>query len=156
MEWDAIGAIGEVVGALAVVISLVYLAVQIRAQNKESRVSGMHEILAAFRDSIGATSNLEFADIFIRGNADFDSLSDAEKYVLIAGLQRILRVWEEAFLQYQAGRLDERIWNVMVKQYSAVMGGQSAANVWVLRRDYYDAAFRAFVDTIKVTEYRTK
>jgi hypothetical protein len=28
MNWDAIGAIGEVIGAVAVVASLVYLAVQ--------------------------------------------------------------------------------------------------------------------------------
>ena len=33
MNWEAISAIGEIVGALAVVISLVYLAAQIRNQN---------------------------------------------------------------------------------------------------------------------------
>jgi len=33
MNWDAIGAIGEIVGALAVVLSLIYLATQIRASN---------------------------------------------------------------------------------------------------------------------------
>ena len=30
MNWDAIGAVGEVIGAMAVVISIIYLAVQIR------------------------------------------------------------------------------------------------------------------------------
>jgi hypothetical protein len=30
MNWEAIGAIGEVLGALAVIVTLVYLAVQIR------------------------------------------------------------------------------------------------------------------------------
>ena len=34
MDWDAIGAIGEVLGALAVVGSLVYLAIQIRSSTK--------------------------------------------------------------------------------------------------------------------------
>lgn len=33
MTWDAIGAIGEIVGAIAVVASLIYLASQIRNQN---------------------------------------------------------------------------------------------------------------------------
>ena len=33
MNWDAIGAVGEIVGALAVVISVIYLAVQIRQTN---------------------------------------------------------------------------------------------------------------------------
>lgn len=33
MNWDAIGTIGEIIGATAVVVSLVYLATQIRVQN---------------------------------------------------------------------------------------------------------------------------
>ena len=34
MNWEAIGAIGEIAGALAVVASLIYLATQIRQSNK--------------------------------------------------------------------------------------------------------------------------
>ena len=34
MNWDAIGAVGEIVGALAVVVTLAYLAVQIRQNTR--------------------------------------------------------------------------------------------------------------------------
>ena len=34
MNWEAIGAVGETVGALAVLVTLVYLAVQIRQNTK--------------------------------------------------------------------------------------------------------------------------
>jgi hypothetical protein len=34
MNWDAIGAIGEIAGAIAVVLSLMYLATQIRQNTK--------------------------------------------------------------------------------------------------------------------------
>lgn len=34
MEWEAVGAIGEVVGALAVVATILYLAIQLRMSNK--------------------------------------------------------------------------------------------------------------------------
>ena len=44
MDWDAIGAIGEIVGALAVVVSLGYLGIQIRNQNIESRAAAMHDL----------------------------------------------------------------------------------------------------------------
>ena len=37
MNWDAIGAIGEIVGATAVVVSLIYLARQMRMSNKLAR-----------------------------------------------------------------------------------------------------------------------
>ena len=50
MNWDAVGAIGETVGALAVVITLAYLAIQIRVSrsvaadaNRLTRTSGVRE-----------------------------------------------------------------------------------------------------------------
>ncbi len=49
MNWEAIGAVGEIFGALAVVVSLVYLATQIRSQNRESRIAASHEITTAFQ-----------------------------------------------------------------------------------------------------------
>ena len=52
MNWDAAGAIGEIVGALAVVMSLIYLASQIRIQNREAKISSVHDITEAFRLAI--------------------------------------------------------------------------------------------------------
>ena len=37
MNWDPVGAIAEVCGALAVLVTLIYLAVQIRQQNQVAR-----------------------------------------------------------------------------------------------------------------------
>lgn len=38
MNWDAIGAVGEITGASAVVVSLVYLALQIRHASKTTQI----------------------------------------------------------------------------------------------------------------------
>ena len=35
MNWDALGAIGEIIGAVAVLATLYYLAAQIKMQNRE-------------------------------------------------------------------------------------------------------------------------
>ena len=37
MNWDAIGAIGEVTGAIAVLVTLIYLAVQLRHSTEQAR-----------------------------------------------------------------------------------------------------------------------
>ena len=54
MNWEAIGAIGEIVGALAVVLTLAYLALQVKTakratidQNTLSRANGVREMLLA-------------------------------------------------------------------------------------------------------------
>ncbi len=44
MNWDAISAIGEIVGAAAVVVSLLCLAVQIRDPNRQARLLAMHDM----------------------------------------------------------------------------------------------------------------
>ena len=42
MNWDALGAMGEIVGALAVLATLYYLAAQIKMQNRELEKSNDH------------------------------------------------------------------------------------------------------------------
>ena len=42
MNWEAIGAIGEIVGAVAVLGTLYYLAAQIRTQNQQLEKSNDH------------------------------------------------------------------------------------------------------------------
>jgi hypothetical protein len=48
MNWDAIGAIGEIVGAIAVLATLIYLAIQIR-QNSAIQRAQTHQQLALER-----------------------------------------------------------------------------------------------------------
>jgi hypothetical protein len=38
MNWDAVGAIGEIIGAVAVIAALIYLAIQIREGARASRL----------------------------------------------------------------------------------------------------------------------
>lgn len=44
MNWDAIAAVGEIVGAAGVIASVVYLAIQVRRAIAESRASTFHKI----------------------------------------------------------------------------------------------------------------
>ena len=44
MNWDAIGAVGEVVGAAGVVFSLVYLATQIRSSSKQANADAIYNL----------------------------------------------------------------------------------------------------------------
>ena len=45
LNWEAIGAVGEILGAIAVFGSLAYLSIQIRASNASSRASAIRETL---------------------------------------------------------------------------------------------------------------
>ena len=156
MNWDAIGAIGEIVGALAVVISLFYLGRQIRVQNREARLAAMHEINSAFRESYSAFNDGEIADIFVRGNTDFQSLTDTEKVRLFATANPLVKVLEEAFWQHKQGRLDEDLWLPMARQFSFFLSAGSLQQAWIQRRSHYNEAFQEFVDGMEQTKYEIK
>ncbi|MGR8950540.1 MAG: hypothetical protein ACU84Q_21050, partial [Gammaproteobacteria bacterium] len=84
MNWDAIGAVGEIIGATAVVVSLVYLAGQIRTQNRESKMAAAHEIIAAFRAMQVPLQSSELAELWHRAITNFESLNDLERMQVFA------------------------------------------------------------------------
>ena len=114
MNWDAIGAIGEIVGALAVVISLVYLASQIRIQNRESRAASVHQVIEGYRSSIATLLEPEMAEIWVLAVSDFDSLTPSQRLRFIVYVTFTLRSFEDAYFQWREGRLEAVIWRALI------------------------------------------
>ena len=71
MNWDAIGAVGEVVGAFTMAFSLVYLAVQIRQSLKMVEDSAFWETFAAISTQFTALCEGPNAESFLKGLVDF-------------------------------------------------------------------------------------
>ncbi len=80
MNWDAIGAVGEVVGGLGVIITLAYLAMQIRTNTKALRNETLRDSIGMVIDSYTPIiADEEIAAIYLRGLESYDNLSDVEK-----------------------------------------------------------------------------
>ncbi len=156
MNWEAIGAIAEIVGALGVIVSLIYLALQIRTQNEEARIAAMHDISAGYRDALATVVEGEMADVMHKAINDYDALTGAEMLRVIAFTSRIFRVWEEAYMQFDAGRLDARMWDSMVRQFGGYMFLTPFKRIWEIRKEYFDESFRIFVEKLALKEYKMK
>jgi len=79
MSISELGSLGEVIGAIATVATLLYLALQIRANTKQARLTNWGVLAERYMSVYSQTSNFELADVIIRGRNSFNSLSDAEK-----------------------------------------------------------------------------
>ena len=79
MNWDAIGAISEILAAIAVVITLIYLAKQIRQNSQAVEVSALRDTTEQWNrwSEVLATSS-ELADIVARGNKSYRNLPEVE------------------------------------------------------------------------------
>jgi len=129
MDWAAWSSIAEIVGSAAIVVTLVYLALQIR-QNTDA-------MQAAARDST-ATGDVDWLyklidqpelGLLFRKE---EALTETEASQLNACLVAFLRLKEVNFRQYKSGVLDEETW----KNYrSSIVNGplaQPNVRVWWL------------------------
>ncbi len=80
MNWDAIGAIGEVFGAIAVVVSVGYLAIQVRKQTEESKLAATRELAAQFQTGLDMLAqDGELISIWAVGVQDYISLPNDDR-----------------------------------------------------------------------------
>src|SRR2546430_17458694 len=80
MNWEMLSAIGQVVAAVGVIPSLIYLAIQIREQNKERRRAGINILTAQWSELVkSAQESREFALLFLKGMHSFNDLDAPEK-----------------------------------------------------------------------------
>ena len=62
MNWDAVGAIGEVVGAVAVVVTLLYVGRQIHQANVQTQARARYSFIEAYGEmNTSISSNREVA-----------------------------------------------------------------------------------------------
>jgi hypothetical protein len=153
MNWEIGAAIAEIVGAIAVVISLIYLALQIRAQTNQSKLAAQHEVSNGIREVSLLFATEDISDIFVRANKDFDSLSDAELVRLIVATTNLFRVWEEAFTESRDGHLEAANWKTLSGDYSQLMGTASFRRVWELRKQNFYPEFQFYVNSLESGEY---
>jgi hypothetical protein len=109
MNWDAIGAVGEIVGALAVVVSLLYLAGQIRVSNKASRNSLIQELQGTVK--IVFQMHLDEAELIIKGMKDFDSLSEVEEMKFHLLFHQSMLDQQRIYYLKQDGEVDEWLYH---------------------------------------------
>jgi len=71
--------IADLIAALGVIGSLLFLAFELRLSNKETRMSNWRQLLDSFRDYKAITNDVSFSDLIERGNTSYDGLTAAEK-----------------------------------------------------------------------------
>ena len=119
MNWEMLSAIGQVVAALGVIPSLIYLAVQIREQNKERRRAGINMLTAQWSELVKAAQDSdEFAALFLQGIQSFDGLHASSKLRFSAFFTRFTRNCEGMFIYYRDGALEKPLWDEVERTIS--------------------------------------
>ncbi len=116
MNWDAIGAIGEIGGAIAVVVTLVYFAMQIRQYATGLQSATFHTTMQEFNQINVAQLDPTLADLLDRGMDDLGSLSSTESYQFGWIVRVYVNIWENMYQQYLQGACPESYWLPYARQ----------------------------------------
>lgn len=110
LNWDAVGAIAEAVGTVAIFFSLIYMAIQIRLNTKELSRSVEAERLAAFERNIESGNRArellitypDLAATFLQGLAASEPLLPAEKFRFELLLRNIFSSIQGAYIRQRS------------------------------------------------------
>jgi hypothetical protein len=153
MSLEDLGNVGEFVAAVGVIISLIYLAVQIRQNTSSVRASTFHESAnraADFTKAIGEQK--ELARILRTGLGGLEQLEDDDdrlRFVML--LHTLFRQYEDIFFQYRAGNLSSESWDAWRYSIRSNLSNPGVTPFWNLRRPFFTESFRKFVETERET-----
>lgn len=147
MSWDALGAIGEIVGAAAVVATLIYLSVQLRQNTRTVRLSSAQAVTEELQTMFTAlSSDQSLAEIFLEAGKK-EKLSGTSRVRYYTWSSNLLRVYENAFLQRRENAIDSAHWEGMTRMMIDVTKMTAFPDYWDNRKHWLSSDFQKHMES---------
>lgn len=143
MNWDAIGALGEIVGALAVVITLFYLARQIRDNTRMARAEMTKDLYLASRTAIMDTAAHDRLAEIWEDIRPFEDESAARRHTFY---QSFFRLYELQFNLAKQDLVDTSLavsYELVIRMFARTRHFDS---YWSGARNEFHEDFASYVD----------
>jgi hypothetical protein len=147
MSLNDLANLGQIIGAVAVVISLFYVASQIRQNTNAVRsatAQTVHEHFANWYRLVAADG--ELARIVANGLRDYGSLSEQERVRFVAAFMSFLSYSQNAFLKWREGLLASPLWlgwELVIMNLVCAPGGKA---FWKDRAYMFGDEFRRYIE----------
>lgn len=137
MKVEAVNALAQLIAAIGVIVSLFYLAAQIRQNTRSMRTMGVDSLAHSLVDLLGPhAQNPEFITRFFRGNRKLER-----------GERRRAR-----WLQQRQSTLDRQQWDGW-DAYIRIYYHRPGVNTWwTMRRAAFAAGFREYLKKTQPVE----
>ena len=150
MNWEAINAIAQAIGAFGVVASLWYLAVQVHRSTRVAKIAAQDSAASALRDVTKPyMENAELARIWQVGLENLEALTAAEQSRFFHASYQFLKAFETIHVHHAYGLLDRELWRgwrELLRHYVAAPG---MVHYWKIRRELFSERFQKFVESLE-------
>jgi len=143
MNWESIGAIAETVGAIATVLMLIYLAIQIRHNTRAVRASFLYSANTSLTETFSRTP--EEAEIKYK---DWELRTNSEKLQHFETLAAHFTLFEAMYFLNLEGTIDPELWKSRSEHIELHLGTTGGREFWANRRQWFASSFRMYVDML--------
>lgn len=152
MNWEAISAIGQIVGALGVIVSVIYLALQVRSNARQTRLASMRTLSGAFNQWLQSIAEIpQVGELYYRGMRDFASIEGADLPRFSAMMDHMFRIYEDMYYQHLEGHLDPRVWRGFEAPMRDIIAYPGAQAWWRGRSHWFSREFADFIEGLART-----
>jgi hypothetical protein len=150
MNWEALAAVSQLIGSIAVVFSLLYLALQVHRSTRVAKIAAQDSAATALRDVTKPfMENAELARIWQVGLENLSALSPEDQARFFHAAYQFLKAFETIHFHYAYGLLDLELWEgwrELLRHYLAAPG---MAHYWELRPELFSKRFQQFVHSLE-------
>ncbi len=149
VNWNAVQAVAELVGAFGVLGSLLYVASQIRQNTQAVRsatAQAVHDNYAAWYQ--GYANDPVLMKIAVDGLRDYRALDEVAKAQFIALFMQFLSYSQNAFFQWREGALSPELWSGWELLMMNLVSAPGGKDFWSERGYVFGDAFRSHVEGV--------
>jgi hypothetical protein len=157
MNWEEISAIAQMIGSIAVVFSVLYLAIQVHHSTRIAKLSAQDAAAAALRDVTKPfAENAELARIWRLGLEDLSALSPEDQARFFHSTYQFLKAYETIHFHQIYGLMDAQIWQGWCGLLRHYIASPGIDHYWRLRHDLFSQRFQEFIAALeRPSERRT-
>jgi len=149
LNWEIFGAIAEIIGALGVIVTLLYVARQIRAASVEGQRSRYNELTSSVANiTQNWASSDALSEMMFRGLLDPSALDSAETFRFFSSIFGLMKVWESTHHYSRDHGIHDWGADGLRATMSSFMALPGMQKYWVSRRSWYSQEFQAEVDRV--------
>ena len=144
---DAIVNAAEIIGGVAVIASLLFVARQMRENNKSARESNYIQVMQHNKDMgrlIGSDPKL--ANLYRRGCENFMELSADERWQFGSLMMAMFCDFNQQHTLYNQRRLDQEFWNAIQRNMQFYLNRPGVRAWWKSQPFEFDSSFTKFVN----------
>ena len=152
MSWDAIGAIAELLGSLAVIATLIFLVQQIKTNSvmiQNNTAQSAADIISLRPKRVifnPGTENPELYRIYRSGLKDDSALSREERGLFDLVLFQAFNSISSIYLQYRNGGFGEVRWESELRVFDQNFSTHGGRASWERQKHLLDADFQLEVE----------